>query len=114
MGGRRTPLSADERLEVSRTLQKNKLVPYVARILSPSGHPVQKNDDGSVSSHLLSWGESGGRYFVYPELQSIEGKLVRHGDPGDALERGNVVWFDEQERAERFAGGAWKDVMGIR
>jgi hypothetical protein len=105
-------------------LNKHRKVPFVKRILDPNA-PVRTNDDGSISTVLLS--TSGGPHptdprldepvFVYPTLQFIDGKWVSDSNPTNARNRGNVIYFDNPDKAEaleqarQFAEGAWKPVV---
>ena len=59
----------DFQLKKQDVLEANKDVPFVDRILNPDKYPVQKNKDGSISTHLMAYGESDGEYVVYPTLQ---------------------------------------------
>ena len=102
----------------TKTLNQNRDVPFVKRILDPNA-PVRANDDGSISTVLLS--TSGGPHptdpkldepvFVYPTLQLIDGKWIQDDNPANALNRGNVVYFDSLDEADEFAGGSWKKLQ---
>jgi len=94
--------------DVESILIKNKTVPFVDRILNPGKYPVLNNKDGSVSSHLMGYGETAGRFFVYPTLQYIKKGWVNDEDPSDALLRDNVIFFDDEKSASEFAAGSWK------
>ena len=96
---------------VEKVLLSNKEVPFVDRILNASKYPDRKNPDGDHSSHLMGYGEAGGRYFAYPALQLIDGKWVENEDPSDALSRNNVIWFDREGDAASFALGSWKQFV---
>jgi hypothetical protein len=56
---------------------KNKSINWVNRGLNPDKNLVINNDDGSVSTHRLTWGEDDkGNAFVYPTIvQDQDGKL---------------------------------------
>ena len=51
-------------------LKANKDIPFVKRILEAGKYPVKKNPDGSVSTHLMGYGEADGKYFVYPSKEN--------------------------------------------
>ena len=111
--GSATPLVAEilaerEGESARKVVTSNKDVPFVQRIIDPMKVGDRPNADGSRSSHLLGTAGSDGRTFVYPALQSKDGEWVENEDPTDALNTGNVVWFDDEAEAEAFAGGAWK------
>ena len=101
-------------MRAKEILTSNKDVPYVDRILNASKYPVRKNSDGSISTHLLGYGESGGRYFVYPSLQYIDGSFVESDDPDSALKSGNVVWLEKEKDAIDFSKGSWKRYMDLK
>ena len=92
-------------------LKANKDIPFVKRILEAGKYPVKKNPDGSVSTHLMGYGEAGGKYFVYPALQYKDGKWKISHDPSDALKTKNVIWFPSEKEASVFAKGSWKPYM---
>ena len=94
---------------VFEALEQNKGIPFVKRMYMENP-PAIKNKDGSVSSHLMEWGEQGGMYYVYPTLVEKNGKLCKPEDPfGEALKTGNYIMFDDPKIAIRFAGGEWKN-----
>ena len=82
---------------VGDVLLKNKDVPFVKRMLGPNFQYI-KNDDGSISTHLMSTGEVDGKHYAYPELQVVDGKLIR-GDLMNALKNENVIEFPNEEAA---------------
>jgi|14BtaG_2_1085337.scaffolds.fasta_scaffold09159_2 hypothetical protein len=96
---------------VYSALQENKGVPFVERILNASKYPIRKNKDGSVSTHLMGYGEANNKFFVYPALQLKNGKWIESEDPTDALKSKNVIYFDKENQAKEFAKGAWKPFM---
>ena len=104
---------------VRRVLDQNRRVPFVDRIVNASKYPSRPNYDEqgnlvSRSTHLMSRAGGGPNepIFVYPTLQLIDGKWVEDRDPTDALKRGNVIYFDSAEEADRFAEGSWKPFAG--
>jgi hypothetical protein len=44
--------------DITQFLEKNKDVPFVDRILNPDKYPVQENPGGTVSTHLMAYGET--------------------------------------------------------
>jgi len=97
---------------LKEVLEKNKDVPFVKRILNPDEYPVVENVDGTVSSHLMSYSEADGKYFVYPTLVYKDGdRLEKPDDPyREARKSGNFVEFDNEDAAAAFASGSWKEV----
>lgn len=75
-----------------------------------------QNEDGTVSSHRMAYGEVDGKYVAYPTLfQDPENEnewYEMEGGSFDALEeaksRGEIYEFDKEEDAKEFAEGSWK------
>jgi len=88
-------------------LISNKEKPFVQRILNRDAFPVLNNDDGSVSTHSMAWGDADGRFFAYPTVvQSGHENLERleGSDAWDnAIGTGNVIEFPTAEEAEWFS-----------
>jgi hypothetical protein len=89
--------------------------PFMKRVLNPSKFPVLKNEDGSVSTHMMEDAEVDGKFVAYPTIvQKASGELGKI--EGDALvlamDTGNYVEFDTQEEASKFAMGGYKDHWG--
>ena len=78
-----------------------------------TGHRV--NQKGQQESHLMAWGESDGRYVVYPTLfQTKEGEWYESEDAfEEAKKRDELFWFDNPDRAKQFAAGGWKPRMKL-
>jgi hypothetical protein len=92
-----------------------KVPPFMKRVLNPSKFPVLKNEDGSVSTHMMEDAEVDGKFVAYPTIvQKASGELGKI--EGDALvlamDTGNYVEFDTQEEASKFAMGGYKDHWG--
>jgi hypothetical protein len=88
---------------------------FMKRVLNPSQFPVLKNEDGSVSTHMMEDAEVDGKFVAYPTIvQKASGELGRI--EGDALvlamDTGNYVEFDTQEEASEFAMGGYKEFWG--
>ena len=66
--------------EVMKILIKHQDKDFVRRILDKDNSPVLKNKDNTISTHSMAWGESDGRYFVYPTVQREGDKLKRYDD----------------------------------
>ena len=73
---------------------------------------VQKNPDGSYSTHLMAWGGGDGHFYAFPTLfQDDEGVWEQGGRESldKAREKGEAHEFDTKEEAEAFAAGSWKE-----
>lgn len=85
---------------------------FVQRYLNPSIFPVVENEDGSVSTHLMSSAEVDGKQVVYPNIvQDADGNLTKM-EGRDALmyamEHGEFIEFPTAGGARRFAEGGYK------
>ena len=70
----------------------------------------RKNEDGSVSTHVMSYGEADGRFYAFPTLfQNKEGEWIEPEDPFKyARENGELQLFDSEEQASEYSEGSWK------
>lgn len=69
-------------------------------------------DPRSIATHKLSYAEDKGRYYVYPDVQEINGELHDFTDPkynhgkwdsfDNAMRNGNVLEFPTEEAADNF------------
>jgi hypothetical protein len=59
---------------------------FVRRIIAPNIFPKLANEDGTVSTHSMAWGEADGRYFVYPTVVSGEDSQLRRLDDKEAFD----------------------------
>ena len=76
----------------------------------------RKNEDESVSTHKMEYGEGDGKYkyqvnpTIFPNKDStwtdLEGKGMAAYN--EARKRGEVFGFKSKKRAEKFAYGSWK------
>lgn len=90
-------------LNIDSTLNANKQVPFVDRILNPSNYPVRNNKDGSHSTHLMSVAGVDDKFIAYPELRWVNGKWVQNQNPDSALKDKDFIWFNTQKEAEDFS-----------
>jgi len=90
---------------VSSILEANKEKDFVQRILDPKKYPVKKNEDGTISTHLMAYGEIDGKTIAFPTLfyDSKKKELYRPQDPvSEALKTGNYIPFKNNQEAEWF------------
>jgi len=94
-------------MDIMEIMQRNKDKNFVQRVMNPTIFPHIKNEDGSVSTHLMASSEADGKHLVYPTiLQDKSGKLTqREGDEAfDAAHKaGEFIEFDSAEEADWFA-----------
>lgn len=93
------------------TDQKGLNAEFWDRLMAPN---IQTIDDwehkGSVASHKLSYAEADGKYYVYPEVQMVDGKLIDYTDPKNkgvdsfkqALQTNNYIVAPSEEIAANF------------
>lgn len=92
---------------------------WVERLRSKDLKTIPTWDEpGKVSSHRMSWAEEDGRYYVYPNVQEINGKLhdftdkkYKHGEWDafrSALSNGDYVEFDNEADARYLAEDHYK------
>lgn len=111
-------VSPEEYQRLMAVLKQNSDKTFVQRILRPDDFPQLNWGDGSYSTHRMAWGESNGKYVVYPTvLMGNDGGLMDYG-PKNAWDHvqqtGNFVQFDNPKDAEWFATrykGAWGGKM---
>ncbi len=85
---------------------------FVKRMQDPNA-PIVHNKDGSVSSHLMTYGESDGKYYAYPTLVQQGDSLMTPNDPWQyAMDNNNYLQFDTEAEAKKFAAGSWKKKYG--
>ena len=68
-------------------MTKNKDKNFVKRILSPDDYPSIPLNNGKRATHLMSWGEADGNYFVFPTVvQDAKTKKLIHLDEAEAFD----------------------------
>lgn len=74
------------------------------------------NEDGTQSTHLMSYSSGDGKYYAYPTLfQNRSGRWVQKDDKKNfeafkmAKKRNEIFEFDDEKSAKEFAAGSWKD-----
>lgn len=103
----------NEYQRLMQILKTNASKSFVQRILRPDEFPTLDVGNGSHATHRMAWGESGGKYVVYPTVLMTEGnKLQDYGNNAwsHAAKSGNFIEFDNAKDAEWFSSrykGAW-------
>ena len=106
--------------EILTILNDNRKVGFVRRIIAADKFPVMDNDDGTVSTHSMAWGEDeNGTVFVYPTVVLTEDGELERLDDDDAFDNAmatdNFIQFGSREKADWFSKNykrAW-EVMGV-
>jgi hypothetical protein len=96
----------DEISRINEVLNKHRDKSFVKRILSPGDFPRLDLGDGNYATHKMSWGEAGGKYFVYPTVLYGNGQLKEYSQDeafGRAMETGNFIEFDNPDEADWFS-----------
>jgi len=97
---------------IAKIIKQNKDVPFVERLINKDKYPSipWTTPEGKLGSatHQMSWGESGGKYFVFPQIEIINGKLIDLETAGIdpfkyALDSNNFISFDNAEDAADFS-----------
>jgi len=74
------------------------------------GKGVQKNPDGTVSTHLMAtYTGEGKKHFVAPTIAPDKKGIYKPQSFSQALKRGEVFEFKNKKRADKFAKGSWKN-----
>ena len=96
--------------EAQAILDANVDKDFVQRVNEIAGgsktFPRIDNPDGSISTHLMSWGEGDGNYYVYPNIhRDDEGNLKDYGKDAfrQAMKTGEFIQFDTAEEADWFS-----------
>ena len=111
------PVSPQDYQRLMMILKQNSGKTFVQRILRPNDFPTIDQGDGSYATHKMEWGESGGKYVVYPRvLLEQGGGLKDFGDNAwdQVRQTGNFIEFDKPEDADWFSKnykGAWGGLM---
>ncbi len=91
---------------VRKILEANKNKDFIQRILRPDDYPALPALDGKTKTHLMSWGESDGKYQVYPTIIHKDGELIQYKDDEaaqHAMKTGEYVEFDNPADAAWFS-----------
>jgi hypothetical protein len=92
---------------ILRILTENQNKGFVKRILNPNEYPTLNNKDGTHSTHSMTWGETGGKFVVFPTvLYNDKKELTRHDFKSaweNVRETGNFIEFETSEEADFFS-----------
>lgn len=101
MGG----VNEKERNRVFGVLIKNMDKPFVKRVLMRDFYPKMDLGNGRHATHKMAWGESDGRYFVFPTVIFDGKQLKDYGSDafGHAMSTGNFIEFESPEEADWFS-----------
>lgn len=110
------PVTSDEYKRIMNILMANQNKSFVKRILNPAQYPTIDQGDGRYATHKMAWGEANGKYYAFPTVLYVNGKLRDYGDKawGEVLKTGNTIEFNTPQDAEWFSSrykGAWGGKM---
>ena len=97
---------ADRKQWIRSVVDKNKGKDFVDRIIDPGAYNPITNEDGSISTHSMTWGEANGKFRVFPTVMKYGNGLKRFDSDVAwrlANELGNHIDFDTAEEADRFS-----------
>ena len=101
---------SDEYKQVLKILQDNKRKNFVKRVLKPDRYPGITLEDGRPASHLMSYGEWDGKYYVFPTIIQPKGgknEPLKQLSDDDAVlyaqETGEYIEFDNEVDAVWFS-----------
>lgn len=90
---------------LAQILNDNKEKSFVQRMFMENT-PTLDLGDGKVATHKMAWGESDGKYIVYPTVL-YDGKTFKQYDPMEAMKMvmstGNYIPFESPEQADYFS-----------
>ena len=98
--------NADRKKWVRSVVDANKGKAFVDRIIDPSSYKPITNEDGSLSTHSMAWGEANGKFRVFPTVIRYGNGLKRFEGKDAwrlAIKLGNFIEFDTAEEADRFS-----------
>ena len=95
-----------DKVRLLELLLKHRNKDFINRIINVNDFPVLENRDGSVSTHSMSYGESDGKYYVFPTVVIEGGKAMRLGPDTAwvrAMTSGDFLEFDSEQDAADFS-----------
>ena len=97
---------SEEMKKIQDILNQNKDKSFIQRILTPELYPKLDLGNGQYATHKMAWGESDGKYMVFPTIIHQNGKLVDYGMNKAfefAKQTGQYISFDSSEKADWFS-----------
>ena len=98
-------MGADDYEIIKKILEQNKGKDFVDRILNPDKYPSMDIGNGNTATHKMIWGESDGKYQVFPSIVHQKGELVEYSgkDAWDhAMKTGEYIEFKDPAEAAWF------------
>lgn len=69
-------LSSDAFQTLNDAPYKHKDAEFIKRLKDPNRDSIPDWESDGYATHKMSWVEKDGKYYVYPEVQEINGKLI--------------------------------------
>lgn len=100
---------------VDKVLDKHKNLEWVNRLYDKHPETVQIPGEEYPSTHFMASDEYNGKYYAYPTVQKVDGKLKYLGkDAFDySLEHKTAIPFDSEDQANWFAANGYKKGTGV-
>ena len=103
--------------DYKETLESNKNLQFVKRLLNPYNYPVIANADGSYSSHKMASAEVGGKNIAFPTIvYNPETEALMELKPSEAIKYAiknkEYIQFETPEEANDFANNGYKRSLG--
>lgn len=99
---------------ITNILTANKDKNFIDRVLNKDKYPVLQLDKNTIATHKMMWGESDGKYIVYPTI-FLEGDKLKQYEPKEAFwkaqDTNNFIEFDNPIEADFFSRN-YKAVWG--
>jgi len=102
--------TGDKTATPAKQVVKRRRKKHARSIRPKEGEYFPGQEEGSQSTHLMTWGSGkGGKFHVWPEITNKTGSGEYEKQSFDqAYKAGEVYEFKNKRRAERFAAGSWK------
>ena len=108
-------LAAEAAVKARGTLNANSQMNFVQRALDPNQASIN-NQDGTHSSHSMMYGSADGRFWVFPTVISVGGKLQRLSGRDAfmyALKNRQAIPFKDEKEAAFFSEYGYKLGSGM-
>jgi hypothetical protein len=101
---------------VDEVLNKHKNLEWVQRLYQDNPETVQIPGQKYPSTHFMAADEVDGKYYAYPTVQKVGGKLQYLGDKAFdySLENNTAIPFGTKEEALWFAENGYKEGTGVK
>jgi hypothetical protein len=96
-----------EKEKILQILNNNKNKNFIKRIIDPEKYSVIKNQDDSISTHMMAYGKIDNKFVVYPEIIMDTDSTLKRLTPNDAIQHamlsGEYISFENEKDAADFS-----------